>query len=81
MLGDAFLKFGVCVSLFLLHPRHTEGELSATKNTTVSNASLCQHAAHFPAGRGGLHAFLRTRSLKSRLEGSVGTGTTVSGSR
>jgi dsRNA-specific ribonuclease len=64
-LGDAFLKYAVCVSLYLQHPQHTEGQMSVAKHATVSNASLCAHAQYFPAAApGGLRSFLRTRPLR-----------------
>ncbi|QRV86430.1 endoribonuclease Dicer [Ceratobasidium sp. AG-Ba] len=39
-LGDSVLKVSTCAHLFLKHPNHHEGQLTAIKDSIVSNANL-----------------------------------------
>lgn len=60
-LGDAILKYAVCIQLFHDHPLWPEGYLTQRKGHVVSNASLTDVAM-----RAGLERYLFAKSLMAR---------------
>lgn len=50
-IGDSVLKVCMCTNLFLKYPGHHEGQLSAIKDSVVSNANLMRIGKQSPLSR------------------------------
>ncbi|KAG9098281.1 Dicer-like protein 1 [Ceratobasidium sp. UAMH 11750] len=71
-LGDSVLKVSTCVHVFLEYPNHHEGQLTAIKDSIVSNANLM-----VVGKRGPLSRFLITENMPTRKTWRLPASSTI----
>ncbi|KAF8682784.1 Dicer dimerization domain [Rhizoctonia solani] len=72
-IGDSVLKVSMCTHLFIKYQGHHEGQLSAMKDSVVSNANLMRVGRQSPLSR-----FLITGSMPTRRTWSPPASSTIS---